>query len=92
MSRYVMDLSEPAIQGAVLQYLIVVAETLRRAADAVEAGSAGRERLIEELATARVLLHYLARRLSEPEPERAPPTPTADMGTGLGPDAAKEAP
>jgi hypothetical protein len=62
---YALDLDQPAIQQAVLRSLVVVAECLRRAADAIEQGSPGRERACEELLTAQLLSHYLRRRVAE---------------------------
>jgi hypothetical protein len=63
---FALDLDHPAGQQAVLRYLSVMAETLRRAADAVEDGNEGRPQAIDELACLQVLCHYLCRRLTEP--------------------------
>jgi hypothetical protein len=63
---FALDLDHPAIQQAVLRYLSVMGETLRRAADATLQGNGGRPRALEELALLQVLCHYLCRRLSEP--------------------------
>jgi len=60
---FALDLDAEPVQLAVLRYLSVMAETLRRCA--VEQGNEGRARAIEELALVQVLAHYLARRLGE---------------------------
>ncbi len=67
-----LDLDAEPIKLAVLRYLSVMGETLRRTADAVEQGNAGRARAIEELSLLQVLAHYLGRRLSDPDPDPDP--------------------
>ncbi len=84
-SASALDLDAPAIQGAVYDYLAVLAEGLRRVAKAVALGNRGRRLALEELAIVSVLVHYLRRRLSELEPAEPAPTETA-------PDEADEAP
>jgi hypothetical protein len=70
---FALDLDAEPVQLAVLRYLSVMAETLRRAADAIEQGNEGRARAIEELGLLSVLCHYLGLRLGEPaKPAEAP--------------------
>lgn len=77
-SAYALDLDAPAIQGAVYDYLAVLAETLRRVVTAIDAGEHGRAQALEELGMLSVLIHYLRRRLSELAP--AEPAPESDGG------------
>jgi hypothetical protein len=65
---FALDLDHPALTLACLRYLSVMAETLRRAAEAIERGNEGRTLAVEELSLLSVLCHYLTRRLSEPAP------------------------
>jgi hypothetical protein len=77
---FALDLDHPAIKLACLRYLSTMAETLRRAADAIEHGNGGRPRAIEELGLVQVLCHYLCRRLSEPADGKPEPEPEPDDG------------
>jgi hypothetical protein len=62
---FALDLDAEPVQLACLRYLSTMAETLHRAADAIEDGNRGRPRAIEELSLLQMLAHYLARRLGE---------------------------
>lgn len=66
-TRYALNVDEPAVQAAIIQYLGTIGAGLVRVAEAVE--QADRAKACEELVIVSLLVHYLRRRLTETAPD-----------------------